>query len=86
MAVISDNLSAIRALAGARVAFDMTTWRLEDYLYLPYFAGFWGIVPGSVADEDSPFNECAPPISPPAVRCCCNSPRPPAWIAEPSTL
>ena len=31
MAVISDNLSAIRALAGARIGFDMTTWRFEDY-------------------------------------------------------
>src|SRR5262249_1800923 len=29
MTVISDNLSAIQALARARVGFDMTTWRLE---------------------------------------------------------
>lgn len=59
MAVISDNLSAIRALARARIGFDMTTWRLEDYLNLQSFACFWGVVPGSIADEDSPFNECA---------------------------
>ena len=59
MAVISDNLSAIRALAGARIGFDMTTWRLEDYLNLQSFACLWGGVPGSIADEESPFNECA---------------------------
>jgi hypothetical protein len=59
MAVISDNLSAIRALAGVRIGFDMTTWRLEDYLNLQSFACLWGLVPGSIADEESPFNECA---------------------------
>ncbi|RBP02446.1 hypothetical protein DFR50_15236 [Roseiarcus fermentans] len=59
MAVISDNLAAIRALAGTRTGFDMTTWRLEDYLSLQSFACLWGLVPGAVADEASPFNECA---------------------------
>jgi hypothetical protein len=38
MAVIHDNLSAIRALASARLGFDLTTWRLEDYLNLQSFA------------------------------------------------
>ncbi len=59
MAIISENLSAIRALASTRIGFDMTTWRLEDYLNLQSFACLWGIVPGSLADEESPFNECA---------------------------
>lgn len=59
MAVISDNLPAIRALASGRIGFDMTTWRLEDYLNLQSFACLWGVVPGSVTDENSPFNECA---------------------------
>jgi hypothetical protein len=59
MAVIRDNLPAIRSLASARVGFDMTTWRLEDYLNLQTFACLWGIVPGSVTDENSPFNECS---------------------------
>ncbi len=59
MAVIRDNLPAIRALANARLGFDLTSWRLEDYLNLQSFACLWGIVPGSIADEDSPFNECA---------------------------
>jgi hypothetical protein len=59
MAVIRDNLPAIRALASARLGFDLTTWRLEDYLNLQSFACLWGIVPGSITDEESPFNECA---------------------------
>jgi hypothetical protein len=59
MTVISDNLSSIRALANTRIGFDMTTWRLEDYLNLQSFACLWGIVPGSIKDEESPFNECA---------------------------
>jgi hypothetical protein len=59
MAVIADNLSAIRALASARIGSDMTTWRLKDYLSLQSFACFWGLVPGSITDEASPFNECS---------------------------
>jgi hypothetical protein len=59
MAVISDNLSEIRSLASARVGFDLRTWRLEDYLNLQSFACLWGLVPGSITDEESPFNECA---------------------------
>ena len=59
MAVIADNLSSIRALAGSQIGLDMTTWRLEDYLNLQSFACLWGVVPGSIADELSPFNECA---------------------------
>jgi hypothetical protein len=58
MAVIADNLSSIRALAGSQIGLDMTTWRLEDYLNLQSFACLWGVVPGSIADESSPFNEC----------------------------
>jgi hypothetical protein len=59
MAVIRDDLPAIRALASARLRFDLTTWRLVDYLNLQSFACLWGIVPGSITDEESPFNECA---------------------------
>jgi hypothetical protein len=59
MAVIADNLSSIRGLARDRTGSDMTTWRLEDYLNLQSFACLWGLVPGSITDESSPFNECA---------------------------
>jgi hypothetical protein len=59
MAVIADNLPSIRKLARDRIGYDMTTWRLEDYLNLQSFACLWGVVPGSITDESSPFNECA---------------------------
>jgi hypothetical protein len=59
MAVMSDNLSEIRALANTRIKFEMTTWRLEDYLNLQSFVCLWGLAPRSIADENSPFNECA---------------------------
>lgn len=59
MAVIGDHLSEIKALAASRIGFDMETWRIEDYLNLQSFACFWGFAPGAVADEESPFNECA---------------------------
>ncbi len=59
MAVIRDNLPAIKALASARLGFDLTTWRLEDHLNLQSFACLWGIIPRSITDEDSPFNECS---------------------------
>ena len=38
MAVVSDNLSAIRAAASARAGFDLTTWRLKDDLNIQSFA------------------------------------------------
>ena len=59
MAVIARHVSAIRALAKNAFAGDMTLWRIEDYLSLQSFACLWGLVPGSITDEASPFNECA---------------------------
>jgi hypothetical protein len=33
--------------------------RLAGFVSLQYFACFWGVVPGSLSDEQSPFNECS---------------------------
>ena len=68
MLVIRDNLPAIRTLASARLGFDLTTWRLEDYLNLQSFACLWGIVPGSITDEESRSTNAPMPISPPGGR------------------
>ena len=59
MAVIARNLSAIWALADAQIESDLTLRRLQDYVSLQSFACLWGLVPGSLTDEASPFNECA---------------------------
>jgi hypothetical protein len=59
MKVIADNLSAIRAVADDQLPNDSTMRRLQGYVNLQSFACFWGWAPGSLADESSPFNECA---------------------------
>ena len=59
MAVIADNLSAIRDLADRQTPNDLVMRRLQDYVNLQRFACLWGVVPGSISDEGSPFNECA---------------------------
>ena len=59
MQVIAANLSAIRKLAERQDPTDLTMRRLKDFLNLQEFACLWGLVPGSLTDEASPFNECA---------------------------
>lgn len=59
MIVIDRHLPAIRALSRQRIGSNMILWRLEDYLNLQSFACFWGLAPGAITDETSPFNECA---------------------------
>lgn len=58
MGVIAGNLSAILALAEQDVRPDPTTQRLQSFVNLQYFYCVRGLVPGSLTDEESPFNEC----------------------------
>ena len=59
MQVIAANLPAIQDLADRQDPTDLTMRRLRDFVNLQKFACLWGKVPGSLADEASPFNECA---------------------------
>jgi hypothetical protein len=59
MQVIADNLPAIRDLASRQDPTDLTMRRLQDFVNLQRFACLWGMVPGTLTDEASPFNECA---------------------------
>ncbi len=59
MAVIADNRTAILDLAGQQFPTDPTMRRLEAFINLQFFDCMRGIVPGSVEDERSPFNECS---------------------------
>ena len=59
MQVIAANLSAIQDLAERQDPTDLTMRRLQDFVNLQKFACLWGVVPGSLTDEASPFNECA---------------------------
>jgi|GEM_PF-482301 len=60
MAVIADNRADILALAD-RQPFpeDEVFYRLRNYISLQYLYCGWGLVPNSITDEASPFNECS---------------------------
>jgi hypothetical protein len=59
MAVIANNRAAILDLAARQIPTDPTMRRLEGFISLQYFDCLWGMIPGSVEDESSPFNECS---------------------------
>ena len=59
MIVIAANRDAIMDLAARQIPMDPVMRRLEGFINLQRFACLWGMVPGTLTDEDSPFNECA---------------------------
>ncbi len=59
MAVVARHRADILALAARQPRTDPTLRRLMGFVSLQHFACFWGLVPGSISDESSPFNECA---------------------------
>jgi len=59
MAVINDHFSDIIDLADRQIFTDETFRRYRNYITLQYTACLWGMVPASLTDEDSPFNECS---------------------------
>ncbi|WP_454815454.1 hypothetical protein [Labrys neptuniae] len=59
MAVIADNMPAILAVADRQTGLDETARRLRAFVDWQYFFCFRGLVPGSLKDEESPFNECS---------------------------
>ncbi|MFG1403710.1 hypothetical protein [Xanthobacter sediminis] len=58
MAVIAGYAPAIRAAAQSQMRTDPTFRRLANFAALQRTYCLWGLMPGSVADEDSPFNAC----------------------------
>lgn len=58
MAVIADHAAAILDLAGRTTQTDPVFRRLRNFAALQRTYCLWSLVPGSLADEDSPFNEC----------------------------
>jgi hypothetical protein len=59
MGVIANNMTAILDLANRQIRADPHLRRLQTFINLQFFACVWGIVPGSLDDENSPFNECS---------------------------
>jgi hypothetical protein len=59
MLVIAKYRVQIFDLAARQPRTDPTLRRLAGFVSLQHFACFWGLVPGSLSDETSPFNECS---------------------------
>lgn len=59
MAVISDYRGEILDLAERQSRTDETFHRLKNFGAIQYTYCLWGLVPGSLKDETSPFNECS---------------------------
>ena len=59
MAVIAEHRTAILDLAAQQIPTDAVMRRLEGYVSFQFFACLWGVVPGSLSQESSPFNECS---------------------------
>ena len=57
MAIIDRHIGDIFALAGKVRGADQTFLTLLRYGQLQYADCLWGLVPTSVSDEESPFNE-----------------------------
>lgn len=59
MAVIANYQSAILDLANREPFPDRPFRRLLNFVEIEQFNCLWGLVPASISDEDSPFNECS---------------------------
>ncbi|MET3595140.1 hypothetical protein ABID26_004552 [Mesorhizobium shonense] len=59
MAVIARYRGAILDLALRQTETDPAFRRLYNHDTLQYTYCLWGLMPGSLADEQSPFNECS---------------------------
>lgn len=59
MPVVARYRSQILDLAVRQPVTDPILRRLAGFVSLQTFACFWGLVPGSLSDEQSPFNECS---------------------------
>lgn len=59
MQIIAKYRTRILDLAVGQPVTDPTLRRLAGFVSMQYFACFRGLVPGSVSDESSPFNECS---------------------------
>jgi hypothetical protein len=59
MAVMAENKSAILDLADREPFQDETFLQLRNFIEIQSFRCLWSLVPGSIDDEASPFNECS---------------------------
>jgi len=56
--VIAKYKNAILDLSNRQLRPDADTQTLHNFINLQFTYCFWGLVPGSLANEDNPFNAC----------------------------
>jgi len=59
MAVVADYRAAIFDAAAMQFPTDENFRRLFNFAKIQYTLCMWGLMPGSIRDEASPFNECS---------------------------
>lgn len=59
MGGVAAHRSAIVALAARQYPTDPTFRRLLNHANIQFAACAWGLAPGAIRDEESPFNECS---------------------------
>lgn len=59
MRIVADYRPAILALAARQRRTDEEFRRIVNFQNIQFAYCAWGLAPGSVTDEDSPFNECS---------------------------
>ena len=57
--VVDRHRSAILALAARQVHPDLQTRTLLNFVNMQFSYCLWGLIPGSLTDEDNPFNGCS---------------------------
>jgi hypothetical protein len=58
MVVLADNRAAILEMAERQMPTDRVMRRLQGFINIQFSVCLWGLMPGGLTDEDSPFNEC----------------------------
>lgn len=59
LAVVAEYRQAVLRVADRQSRRDETLIRLRNFVDIQRMACLWGMVPDSLTDEDSPFNECS---------------------------
>lgn len=57
--IVSRYQSAILRLADLQVRPSLEARTLQNFVNLQFAYCLWGLIPGSISDEASPFNECS---------------------------
>lgn len=59
LAMVAEYRQVILQVADRQPRWDDTLIRLRNFIDIQRMTCLWGMVPNSLADEDSPFNECS---------------------------